>query len=155
MVKRIAIIAMSAFTVALLLLFSLTGISCAESNRTLIILDTGIDYTHEDLGNYIGGYDFVNNDTDPTYAALASNTAEKVIITEIYYDTYLSGDTDGEFIRIHNPTGSTINIGGWQITDGEGVITFPSWASIDAGESLYLAYNATAFHDEMLQRRKF
>jgi len=30
------------------------------------ILDTGIDYTHEDLdANYKGGYDFVNTDTDP------------------------------------------------------------------------------------------
>ena len=30
------------------------------------VLDTGIDYTHEDLdGNYQGGYDFVFNDDDP------------------------------------------------------------------------------------------
>ena len=30
------------------------------------ILDSGIDYTHEDLdANYQGGYDFVNNDADP------------------------------------------------------------------------------------------
>jgi len=30
------------------------------------IIDTGIDYTHEDLdANYKGGYDFVNTDTDP------------------------------------------------------------------------------------------
>ncbi len=30
------------------------------------ILDTGIDYNHPDLAaNYRGGYDFVNNDTDP------------------------------------------------------------------------------------------
>jgi len=75
----------------------------------------------------------------------APGTSEKVIVTEIYYDTYLKGDTDGEFIRIHNPTESSINIGEWQITDGEGVITFPSWVNIDAGGSLYLAYNATAF----------
>jgi subtilisin len=32
----------------------------------LAILDTGIDYTHSDLSaNYRGGYDYVNNDTDP------------------------------------------------------------------------------------------
>ncbi|WP_340819906.1 PKD domain-containing protein [Methanolobus sp. WCC4] len=30
------------------------------------ILDTGIDYNHPDLDdNYVGGYDFVNNDNDP------------------------------------------------------------------------------------------
>jgi thermitase len=34
---------------------------------TIAILDSGIDYTHEDLSaNYLlGGYDWVNNDTDP------------------------------------------------------------------------------------------
>jgi len=32
----------------------------------IAILDTGIDYTHPDLsGNYVDGYDFVNNDDDP------------------------------------------------------------------------------------------
>ena len=30
------------------------------------IIDSGIDYTHSDLGvNFAGGYDFVNNDSDP------------------------------------------------------------------------------------------
>jgi len=36
-----------------------------SKNVTLAILDTGIDYEHEDLGNYAGGFDFVNNDSDP------------------------------------------------------------------------------------------
>jgi len=32
----------------------------------LVIMDTGIDYTHEDLdANYAGGYDFVNGDDEP------------------------------------------------------------------------------------------
>ena len=32
----------------------------------IAILDTGIDYTHPDIvGNYVDGYDFVNNDDDP------------------------------------------------------------------------------------------
>ncbi|CAD6494303.1 MAG: Cardiolipin synthase [Candidatus Argoarchaeum ethanivorans] len=77
------------------------------------------------------------------------------IITEVYYDTYLEGDTSGEFIRIHNPTGGSIDIGGWQITDRIGIIKFPGWANINAGSSLYLAYNATAFYDEMLLRADF
>ena len=65
----------------------------------------------------------------------------------------LAGDTDG--VRIHNPAESSINVGGWQITDREGVIAFPAWANIDAGDSLYLAYNATAFYEEMLRNADF
>jgi len=42
----------------------------ADGNRgtgvKVAVIDTGIDYTHEDLdGNYIGGYDFVFDDNDP------------------------------------------------------------------------------------------
>ena len=85
----------------------------------------------------------------------AEVTSQNPIITEVYYDTYLSGDTDGEFIRVHNPTESSINIGGWQITDLGGAITFPEWANINAEGSLYLAYNATAFYEEMLQKADF
>ncbi|MEA1864596.1 MAG: phospholipase D-like domain-containing protein [Euryarchaeota archaeon] len=81
--------------------------------------------------------------------------SENVMITEIYYDTYLKGDTDGEFIRIHNPTADTVEIGGWHITDLEGAITFPSWTYMAAGDCLYLAYNATAFYSETLQRADF
>jgi len=80
---------------------------------------------------------------------------EHILIIEVYPDTYLYGDTAGEFIRIHNPTENSINIGGWQITDLEGVIAFSEWANISAGDSLYLAYNATAFHDEILQKADF
>ncbi len=34
--------------------------------RTVVVLDSGIDYNHPELSaNYIGGYDFVNHDNDP------------------------------------------------------------------------------------------
>ena len=34
--------------------------------QTVCVIDSGIDYNHPNLsGNYIGGYDFVNNDNDP------------------------------------------------------------------------------------------
>ena len=36
------------------------------NNVKIAIVDTGIDYNHEDLGNYVaGGYDWVNSDSDP------------------------------------------------------------------------------------------
>lgn len=36
------------------------------SGVKVAVIDTGIDYTHPDLGvNFAGGYDFVNNDSDP------------------------------------------------------------------------------------------
>jgi len=54
------------------------GRNVTGKNITIAIIDTGIDYTHPDLGNctqteflngdckkVIGGYDFVNNDPDP------------------------------------------------------------------------------------------
>ncbi|MEA3323833.1 MAG: phospholipase D-like domain-containing protein [Euryarchaeota archaeon] len=85
----------------------------------------------------------------------ASGRSEDAMITEIYYDTYLKGDTDGEFIRIHNPTADPIEIGGWQITDFEDALTFPALAGMGAGDCLYLAYNATAFYDETLMRADF
>jgi len=45
-------------------------INLRGNGQTICVIDTGINYNHEDLGNgwnnlVIGGYDFVNNDTDP------------------------------------------------------------------------------------------
>jgi len=94
-------------------------------------------------------------DNSPQNYFTPTLTPDQILIIAVYYDTYVKGDTDGEFIRIHNPTESTINIGGWQITDREGIITFPDWAYISAGNSLYLAYNATTFYDEMLLKPDF
>ncbi len=48
------------------------GINITGENVTVCILDTGVNYSHPDLGGcfgngckVVGGYDFVNNDTDP------------------------------------------------------------------------------------------
>ena len=86
---------------------------------------------------------------------LFNPTPAHILITEVYYDTYVKGDTNGEFIRIHNPTNSSINISGWQLTDNEGVITFPCRTVISAGDSRYLAYNATAFYEAMQMKPDF
>lgn len=46
------------------------GLNVTGLGETVCIIDTGVNYTHTDLGGgwgnkVIGGYDFVNNDTDP------------------------------------------------------------------------------------------
>jgi len=54
------------------LLLDPEGVAVTGKGKTIAIIDTGIDYTHPDLGGcigvtckVIGGYDFVNNDADP------------------------------------------------------------------------------------------
>jgi phosphatidylserine/phosphatidylglycerophosphate/cardiolipin synthase-like enzyme len=87
-------------------------------------------------------------------------TPDHILIIEVYYKTYLPKTYEKyqEFVRVHNPTDSSINIGGWKITDygkREGTIKFPEWANISAGESIYIANNATAFYEVMLVRADF
>ncbi|WP_052697454.1 S8 family serine peptidase [Methanoculleus bourgensis] len=42
------------------------SIERGESSVIIAVIDTGVDYTHPDMGNYItGGYDWINNDDDP------------------------------------------------------------------------------------------
>ena len=136
-----------------------------------------LNYTYEGTAHksYLGNFwdDYSGNDTDndgigdTPYRINSDNdcyplmprkpTPERIIIVEVYPDTYIPGDTAGEFIRIHNPTENSINLGGWRITDliKGSEITFPEWANISAGDSLYLAYNASLFYDEMLQKADF
>ncbi|MCK4731388.1 MAG: lamin tail domain-containing protein, partial [Methanophagales archaeon] len=120
------------------------------------------DYSGNDTDNDgIGDTPYrINSDTDCYPLMPRKPTPERIIIVEVYYKTYLpkTQEKQQEFIRIHNPTESPINIGGWKITDygkREGTIIFPEWVNISAGESIYVANNATAFYEEMLERSDF
>ncbi|MEY2410059.1 MAG: hypothetical protein QOF48_2729 [Verrucomicrobiota bacterium] len=63
-----------------------------------------------------------------------------VVINEIMYDP-VSGDSDDEYIELHNQGGSTVNVGEWHIRDG---ISFniPTDTFISPGAFLVIAKNA-------------
>jgi len=91
----------------------------------------------------------VSNPTPPNI------TERSILITEVYYDTYLQYEPE-EYLCIHNPTTDSVDISGWQITDQdsdykgyEGTILFPEGTILYGGQSLYITRNATAFYEEM------
>ena len=44
----------------------------------------------------------------------AADSVDHVLITAVYYDTYMSYEPE-EFVRISNPTNSIVNLSGWSI----------------------------------------
>jgi len=67
-----------------------------------------------------------------------------LIISEILYDAPNS-DTTEEWIEIHNPTTTAINIDGWTLSDNVGTNTLPSY-SIEAGGYFIFARDSAAFN---------
>lgn len=87
-----------------------------------------------------------------TLAALAGQApaaSGHAILSEVYCDTYVTGESD-EFVRLHNPTATAIALAGWTITDGEGTLTFPAGATLAAGASAYVTGRATSFRLDMV-----
>ncbi|MCK5559043.1 MAG: lamin tail domain-containing protein, partial [Thermoplasmata archaeon] len=90
----------------------------------------------------------VNDPSPPT------SQEREVLITEVYYDTYLSYEPE-EFVCITNPTTSTVDLSGWVLTDQytkytgyEGTLLFPNDTDLEAGSAVYIAKNASAFERE-------
>jgi len=71
-----------------------------------------------------------------------------VVFSEVYYDT-VGTDADEEWIELYNGTASTVDIGGWTITDNNGTgasYTFPAGTAIAAGTYFTVAANSTGFN---------
>ncbi|HDP70297.1 MAG TPA: subtilisin [Actinobacteria bacterium] len=95
------------------------------------ILDTGIDYTHPDLStNYKGGYDFINNDTDPKddnghgthCAGIATAELDGAGVVGVAPEAYLYG------VKVLGATGSGLIsqiVAGidWSVANGMDVVS--------------------------------
>ncbi len=52
----------------------------------------------------------------------ASTTSSTILISAVYYDTYLPGEPDESF-RLTNVSANAVDLSNWTVTDGEGTIT--------------------------------
>ncbi|UCG69783.1 MAG: lamin tail domain-containing protein [Thermoplasmata archaeon] len=72
-----------------------------------------------------------------------------MVITEFFY----KASEEYEFLRLHNPSGIVVDLGGWRILDGpnsySGTIIFPEDVMIPPSGDIYVANKATIFCDIM------
>ncbi|MBU4500944.1 MAG: lamin tail domain-containing protein, partial [Nanoarchaeota archaeon] len=75
--------------------------------------------------------------------------AGDVLIVEVYYDTYLSYEPE-EYVAVFNQGIGAVNMSGWNITDLEGTITFPSNTNttLYSNGCFFVTGNASAFKEE-------
>jgi len=70
-----------------------------------------------------------------------------IVICEVIYDPP-GQEPDNELIKLCNQGSSSVDIGGWRLTDGEGTYTIPSGTTITAGSSWSVygsTYNPTRY----------
>lgn len=70
-----------------------------------------------------------------------------ILITGVYYDPFVSGEAS-EAIQLQNVTVAPISIGNWQVSDGEGTVSFPNDAALNGYEKIWLSKSAVAFKSE-------
>ena len=80
------------------------------------------------------------------FVSLTGWAQSDLVITEISYNPPESGSDSTEFIEIYNNGSSTINLGGYQFTSGV-IYTFPSSASINAGDYVVVAIDSVAMQN--------
>jgi hypothetical protein len=70
------------------------------------------------------------------------SASTSILITAIYYDTYLTGEPDEAF-RLMNVSGTAVDLTDWTVTDGEGSVTLED--VLGAGQSIWIAREAVSF----------
>jgi len=77
-------------------------------------------------------------------AEAVQTTVDHIIISELYYDTYVSYEPE-EYIAITNPTNSSVDVSNWGLSNGSATITFPANTVITSNETFYVAREAATF----------
>ncbi len=74
------------------------------------------------------------------------NDIPNIVINELHYNpnSVQGADQDYEFLELYNAESSTINLSGYTFTQGINY-TFPNGTTIDAGEYIIIAINASSY----------
>jgi len=72
------------------------------------------------------------------------NGPTPLVISALYYDTYLTGEPDEAF-QIYNPLPWPVNLAGWQMSDGRRAVVFPAGLELEAHARLWCARRAVSF----------
>ena len=67
-----------------------------------------------------------------------------LLISALYYDTYISGEPDEAF-QIYNPFPSAVSLTGWRVTAGTRTVTFPAGMTLSGNAKLWCTHKTTDF----------
>jgi cardiolipin synthase len=67
-----------------------------------------------------------------------------LLISALYYDTYVSGEPDEAF-QIYNPLASAVSLAGWKVTAGAHTVTFPAGMTLNAKARLWCTRKGVDF----------
>lgn len=80
-------------------------------------------------------------------APVRATPSATVLLTGVYADPFVTGE-NSEAIQLQNISAAPISIVSWQLSDGEGTVTFPTGATLNAGQKIWAAKSASAFYGE-------
>jgi hypothetical protein len=69
-----------------------------------------------------------------------------IVFSEVLYDSWVKNETAGEWLELYNPTGSSMDIGGWTIRDNNHNYRIPNGTSIGAYSFLVISKGSSAFY---------
>ena len=67
-----------------------------------------------------------------------------LLISALYYDTYVSGEPDEAF-QIYNPLPALVPLAGWKVTSGTRTVVFPQGITLNGNAKLWCARKAVDF----------
>ncbi len=80
-------------------------------------------------------------------ARVQATPSATVVISAVYPDPFVTGE-NSEAIQLQNVGDAPVSLANWKWSDGEGTVTFPLGATLNAGQKIWVSKSAVAFAGE-------